>query len=621
VSHEAAGGTAITTGTGGAAAGDGTSGAAAGPAARRPARVRDLVRLAAGHRGALAAAVALTVVASGLGLLQPLLLRRAVDHPGVLSAGLVVTLTALFLTQACVDGVGLYLLERTGERVVLGVRRRLVSRLLRLRMRELDEHRVGDLISRVSVDTTVLREVVSTAFVQLVTGGLTGVGTVALMIWLDPALFALVATTVAVAATVVGTLLGRLRAASELTQTSVGQLSADLERALGAIRTVRASRAEAREDERIGRRAGEAYTAGVRAAWLTSVMSPAVELAVRGSLLLVLLVGGTRVARDATSLGDLMAFLLYATYLVVPLGSVLQGVALLQKGMGALQRVHETTALPVERDYGAAPAPVPSAPLLAVHDVWFSYRDRQILRGVTFVMPKRCHFALVGPSGAGKSTLFSLIERFYDPVRGSILLDGVPMVELSRDYCRSRIALVDQNAPVLHGTLRDNLCYAAPEASSGELARAVDLVNLGELVERLPAGLDSPVGERGNALSGGERQRIAIARALLTHPDLLLLDEPTAHLDAVNEAALGRAITQVASECALLVIAHRLSTIRQAQRIIVLDGGTVVGAGTHEELLRTNQLYCDLMAAQLSDNSALATHSPERRIGVVVNEC
>jgi ABC-type multidrug transport system fused ATPase/permease subunit len=545
-------------------------------------RITDLLRLASGHSRALAVAVAATLFASGLGLLQPQLLRKAVDAavtaevPWQLLAGMAV----LFAAQACVDGIGLFLLERTGERVVLGVRRRLIARLLRVRMREFDECRLGDLMSRVGTDTTVLRDVVSTAAVQLITGALTGAGTVVLMVLIDPVLFGWVMLTIAIAAVVVYLLIGRLRSAAEQMQRSVGDMTAELERALGALRTVRASRAEARETAVIGGRAEAACAAGVRAARITSVMSPAIELAMRGSLLVVLLVGGTRVARDAASVGDLMAFLLYATYLVIPFTSMLQGIGLLQKGMGALSRVHEIDGLPVE-DQSGGTAPARAVCVLEFRNVCFHYRDRPVLRDVSFTVPDRSHVALVGVSGAGKSTILSLIERFYDPLSGTILLNGVEMHRISREHCRSRIALVDQDAPVLHGTLRDNLCYAAPDANEHDLREVLELTNLADLVKRLPEGLDTPLGERGRGISGGERQRVALARALLTGPDLLLLDEPTAHLDAVNEAALHRAIRGVAQEYALLVIAHRLSTIRQADHIVVLRDGHTIADDMH----------------------------------------
>lgn len=582
------------------------------------ATVRDLLRLVADHKLALASAIVLTLLGSVLGLIQPLLARQGIDSVsrGEVPVGVLLGLAALFVAQALVNAVGRFLLERTGEGIVLGLRRRLTSRMLRMRMRVYDEHRLGDLISRAGADTTMLRTAAAHSVVDLVTGAVTALGAVALMLWIDPVLFALVALTVAVAAAVVASLLNRIRAASERAQDSLGVMAADLERALGGIRTVRASRAERRETARINDQAGAAYTAGVQTAKLASVMSPAVELAVHGSLLLVLLIGGMRVATHTATLGDLVAFLLYATYLVVPLSGIFESVGTLSKGLGALQRIHGALALPVEDDSvpgEAIPTPQPTTaiatngakngtapvPTLRLDDVWFRYQRHPVLRGVSLTVPPRSHIALVGRSGAGKSTIFSLIERFYDPEQGSIVLDGRRIEDMSRDECRRRIALVDQNAPILHGTLYDNLTYAAPDAHTADIDAVLELMNLQELVDRLPDGLASQVGDRGGKLSGGERQRIAIARALLTRPALLLLDEPTSHLDAINEAAFVRAIERVQRRCALLVIAHRLSTVRRADRIVLLEAGRVVATGTHEELLRTSDLYRELATAQL----------------------
>ncbi|GGM56336.1 putative ABC transporter ATP-binding protein [Longimycelium tulufanense] len=576
------------------------------PPGRDRAGWRDLVRLVLGQRVAIAGAVLFTLLGSGLGLMQPLLAREAIDRAGTGPPlwPLFGALAALFAAQAAVNAFGRFLLERCGEGIVLGLRRRLVHRLLRLRIQVYDRHRIGDLVSRVSADTTALRNVVAQGFVDVVSGAMTAVGTIALMVWLDPVLSLVVAAVVAVAALLVLSVFSGLRSASEAAQGSVGAMTAELERALGAIRTVRVNRAEDRETGRVTARAGDAYVAGVRAARLASVMSPAVELAMHGSFLLVLVVGGIRVGAEATSLGNLVAFLLYATYLVMPLASVLEATGTFGRALGALQRVHEVFRLPVETD---APAPVRPGRTgrnahvaLEFDDVWFRYDQRGVLRGVSFTVAPHSHVALVGMSGAGKSTVFNLVARFYDPDRGRILLDGRPADELGRAACRSRIALVDQQATVLHGTLRDNITYAVPDADEAEIERVLRLVRLDGLVSRLPDKMSTVVGERGILLSGGERQRVAIARALLTRPSLLLLDEPTSQLDAINEAALAATITEVRRECALLVIAHRLSTVRRADRIVVLDRGRVAVTGTHEELMATSTRYRDLAEGRLA---------------------
>ncbi|MFI1160366.1 ABC transporter ATP-binding protein [Streptomyces sioyaensis] len=591
--------------------------------------VATMYRLTTGHRASVVVATVLTLAGSALGLAQPLVARNIVDASGHGRTfwPLLALLATLFATEAATGAVGRFVLERMGEGVVRGLRHSLIGRLLRLEMSQYQQHRTGDLISRVTTDTTLLRDVVSQALVDLVTGALAAAGAVVLMAWIDPLLLLLVALTVATAAAVVASLLKGIRAASAHMQGSVGAVAAELERALGALPMVRVHRAEDREATRIGKRVDAAYDAGVRTAKLASVMSPAVELAVQGSFLLVLVIGGLRVNGHANSLGDLVAFLLYASYLVLPLSSVFRAVGLMQRGMGAYQRIAQALGLPaepaeyvepldlvepVERaapDVSIARAAVPKrvertgtgeTPALALHDVHFGYvPDRPVLNGVSFTVPHHGQVALVGRSGAGKSTIFALVARFYEPDSGTLLFDGRPAAELSRGACRTRIAVVDQNTHVVHGSLRDNITYAVPGAGDAEVRRVVELAQLDGVVRRLPGGLSGVLGERGNTLSAGERQRVALARALLARPALLLLDEPTSHLDAINETALTTLMKEAAQECALLVIAHRLSTVRHADRIIVLESGRTVASGPHEELLTTSSSYRALAAGQM----------------------
>jgi ABC-type multidrug transport system fused ATPase/permease subunit len=554
--------------------------------------LRDLVRVTRGDRGVIGFGLALALAGAGLGLAQPVLAMRAIEDAGrgQRLTGLVVALVALFLGQALADASGRYLLERAGEGMVLRLRIGLVGRFLRMLIPTLERCRQGDLLSRVTTDTTLLRDVVAYDVLELVTGIAVVAGGAAMMIWLDPVLFGLVLLTVCLAGLAVAAVLSGIRTATERAQDSIGEMAADLDRALGAVRTVRASRAEQRETERIGSRARAAYDANVRAARLDSIAAPAVELAVHGSLIVALVVGGLRVADHRITLGNLVAFLLYVTYVAPPLADLFGITGSVQRGLAALQRVQDAMTLPTEDDAGptAAPRPGPPlppgpapAPVLELRDVGFRYGDRPVLDRVSFVVPPHSHVALVGPSGAGKSTIFALLERFYAPDRGSILLDGRDLhAELTLDEARSRIALVEQTTPVMYGTLRENLTYARPDASDEDIWRAVELASLADVVRRLPEGLETPVGERGALLSGGERQRVSLARALLTEPSLLLLDEPTSQLDAENEAALARAIAGARSRCAVLVISHRESTVRSADRIVVLDGGRVVPPGT-----------------------------------------
>ncbi|MGC9539680.1 ABC transporter ATP-binding protein [Streptomyces sp. UG1] len=591
---------------------------------------RDVLRLLYGHRRRIALAVLLMLGASVLSLAQPLLVKRVIESAGSGSpvTPVVVLLVVFFFAQAVVQGFAQFVLARTGEGIVLSVRLGLIGHLLRLPMRQYDRHRVGDLISRVSADSTTLRLLLAEGFTDAVAGSIGLVGVVALMIWLDWQLFLIVLAMVTLATVLVGSVLRGIAAASLATQQATGAMTADLERALGAIRTVRASRAEQRESDRIGGRARSAYAGSVRIAKLDAVVAPAIELAVKGSFVVVLLVGGIRVADRGGSVADLAAFLLYMIYLIGPIGAVFQSLSTMEQGVGAYRRVTEVLALPTERptesetegeretgreseirreigrETGATPATASrgadrAQPLLAFRDVWFGYEPgRPVLRGATFEVPEHSHVALIGGSGVGKSTVFALVERFYEPDRGRVEFEGRDIRAIGRAAHRARIGLVEQQAPVLYGTLRENLTYAVPDAAPDEVDRVVARVHLTDLVAGLPRGLDTDAGEHGMALSGGERQRIAIARALLARPRLVLLDEPTAHLDAVNEAALRRTIRDAAAECTLLVIAHRMSTIRAADLILVLDEGRIVAAGSHAQLVATSEHYRRLVRAQ-----------------------
>ncbi len=575
-----------------------------GRARRSDGRWRAALRMLRGHGRWMAVAIALTLAGSAVAMVQPLVVRDLIDEAsaGSVAASGVALLAALFLGGATIKTLGRYLLMRTGERIVLDVRLDLVDHLLRLPMTIYDARRVGDLLSRTSADSSALRLVIADGVSHLVAGALILVGTAAFMIWLDWQLFLLVAGFVTVAALAMASVVRGIRTASFDAQSALGTMVADLERALGAIRTVRASQAEEREAERIGGKARLAQDAGVRMAKFKAAVEPCVEVAVNGAFLIVLLVGGLRAANGTASVGDLVAFLLYMTNLTMPIGAVFQAISTIQQGAGALQRIDEVLDLPREDASGplaSSTLPSDAGPaLLTFRDVWFGYDERElVLRGVSFELPRRGHVAMIGGSGAGKSTIFSLIERFYEPQRGEILLDGREVSTLDPDEYRARIGLVEQEAPVLHGTLRENLTYSAPEAGEEDLRRILELANLTELVDRLPDGLDTDVGEHGTLLSGGERQRIAIARCLLGRPSLVLLDEPTSQLDPINEGELACAIQQVSRECTLLVIAHRFSTVRAADHVIVLGEGKVVEAGDHETLSRTNEYYRALEAA------------------------
>ncbi|MGZ4650345.1 MAG: ABC transporter ATP-binding protein [Kineosporiaceae bacterium] len=567
------------------------------------------------HLRARAVGSALARLAGVAGLLQPLLAKKVIDalSAGQALTGPVALLGALVVLAAVLSAGNSYVLGRTAERVVLDVRRHLSRRLVRLRVGELDRSSPGDLVSRTTADSTLLRSAATTALVDLVDGSLRFAGALALMAWLDLRLLAVSLTVLVGVAVTVGVIVPRIRTAVRAAQDAVAAVASALHRTLGAPRTVKASGAEAAELARVGTAIDDAYRAGVRGVRLNAVLTAVTGLSIQVPFLVVLGAGGALVANGSLPVSTLVAFLLYLFYLIGPIGQLVGGVSTLQQGLGAVDRIGAVDDMAVEEvplDAAIPPTVTPREGRLdgacpGAVGVWFegvtfAYpRREQVLRNVTFEAPAPGMTAVVGPSGAGKTTLFSLLMRFYDLDAGRITLGGVDVDALPLHRLRQRIGYVEQDAPALEGTPGENLVYAAPSAPDADIADVLARTRLDDVVARLPDGLDTLVGTRGVLLSGGERQRLAIARALLRRPDVLLLDEATSQLDARNERALRDVVAAAASTTTVLVVAHRLSTVTAADRIVVLDAGRVRAVGSHEELLATDPLYAELAATQL----------------------
>jgi len=601
------------------------------------------------HRRVLGFVIVLSVLGAAASLAQPLLVSNVISvvEAGESLQGLVWLLVGLVVASGLISGFQHYLLQRTGEGVVLSSRRRLVSRMLNLPISEFDLRRTGDLVSRVGSDTTLLRAVLTQGLVEAIGGSLTFIGALIAMLIIDPVLLGLTVLVIAISVVTVVTLSRRIRVASRKAQEKVGDLAAAVERSISAVRTIRASNAADREIAAVHKDAEGAWRMGISVAKISALVVPIAGIALQVSFLVVLGVGGYRVASGALTVADLVAFILFLFLMIMPLGQAFGAITAVNQALGALGRIQEIIGLPTETERDAeiaatAEAPVESDDAISFDSVEFRYselspeesdeavivteespmaelvggpagarvieaevaveaepHDRTVLRGVSFSAPKGKRTALVGPSGAGKSTILALIERFYDPSAGVIRLGGVDLRALDREALRAQIGYVEQDAPVLAGTLRENLVLGAPGASDDDCIRVLRDVNLMEVLERNPLGLGAPVGENGVMLSGGERQRLAIARTLLAAPPILLLDESTSSLDGLNEQMLREAIDAVAENRTLIVIAHRLSTVVDSDQIVVLDHGLVVGVGTHSELVASTPLYKELAKHQL----------------------
>jgi len=572
------------------------------------------------HRRVLSLVVAISLLGAVVAIAKPAMVGIVIADVGKSEplGGIVALLVVLILLGAAIRGLQQYLLQRTAEAVVLDTRRLLVARLLRLPIREYDTRRTGDLVSRVGSDTTLLRSVVTSGLVDAVSGSLIFVGSVVAMALISPMLLGLTLLVVAVAVTVVVVLGGRIQKLTLTSQTQVGALAAGVARAIPGIRTIRAAGATQRETVVLDGLAGNAFSTGVRLAKVMALIEPVIGIALQGAFIVVLGVGGYLVAAGTMQVAGLVSFILYLFMMIMPLGQVFNAYTATQNALGAVIRIEEITSLPEEEiapaglavvravngssavnGVGALPRPGSMPAALSFHGVSYGYSDVPVLREVTFTVPRGSKTAIVGPSGAGKSTLLSLIERFYEPDSGTIRLAGVEVSTMTRAQTRSNIGYVEQDSPVLAGTIRENLLLGAPDADDAACAAVLASVNLTPILRRDPAGLDAQVGEDGILLSGGERQRLAIARALLSSPQLLLLDEPTASLDGRNERALREAIDAVAQDRTLIVVAHRLATVVDADQILVLEHGEVQAVGTHLELVDSSPLYRELAAHQL----------------------
>lgn len=568
------------------------------------------------HRRLIMLGILLGLVGAATSLAQPAVIGQLVaaveDQRPV--TGPIVVGAVLFLADAVLGALHSYVIGLAGENIVYDIRSTLASRLLRSRFRAYSGWKQGDVFARMVSDTLLARTTMTHAIDSIIQNGFLVIGGIALMAWVDEVLLAATLACLGVTSIVSLWLARGVRKVAVLNQTDTGNFGSALMRVLGAMPTVKASRAETREAEGIADIAKQARKSGIKVTVLSSLLDPTMSIGTQLALTVVIALGAARTATGEMTAAGLTAFILYLFYLVAPLLTLFTSIAQFQIGRASIDRLAElgkievegerTADRPADRRRSTRPAGPTYGSGLAFDEVAFAYpgTDKLVLDNVSFTVPATGLTAVVGPSGAGKSTVFQLIERLFDPVSGAIRIDGTDITDLPLNQLRSIVGYVDQDHTLLRGTVRENLTYSAPDAGDKDIAEALRMANLTEVIAALPHRLDTELGDRGAGLSGGQRQRLAIARTLLQAPRFLLLDEATANLDSESENALRDSITMISDFCAVIAIAHRLSTVTNAQQIVVLDQGQVHAVGTHGELHRHSDLYRRLARLQeLSD--------------------
>ncbi len=579
--------------------------------------VRRLFRYLSPYRGQMAIATLGLVAGALLGLVFPWIMQTLVD--AVLARGdlrelnrITSILIATFLFRAGFYYVQNYYLAFAGERIVVDLRREVYAHLQTLSLRFFSDRRVGELVSRLSSDATLVRSALTNNVAQVLSQALTFAGSLALMLWLNwrLTLFILLLTPPVVAA---GALFGRqLRKLSTRVQDTLADSTAMAEEALSGVRVVKAFTREGYEAQRYGEQMERTFDATMVLTRVRAAFGPLITFLGFAALAGVLWFGGREVLAGRLTGGALIAFLVYGINIAAALGSFTGLYGQLQEALGASRRIFELLdETPEIRDApGAVPLP-PAAGRIRLERVCFAYPTPPgekigpaVLHDVDLEIRPGEALALVGPSGAGKSTLFNLIPRFYDPTEGQVCVDGQDLRAVTLASLRAQIGIVPQETHLFSGTVRENLRYGKLDASQAELEAAARAANAEEFILRLPDGYETRVGERGVKLSGGQRQRIAIARAVLKDPRILLLDEATSSLDSESEGLVQEALERLMRGRTTVMIAHRLSTVHRADRIAVLEDGRLADLGTHAELMQRDGVYARLYRMQFREGEA-----------------
>jgi len=502
-----------------------------------------------------------------------------------------------------------YLTTSVSQWVGHDLRRTLYHHIQRLSLAEHDRSRTGDLITRVTSDIGAVQDFINSALLGMLVNAMTLVGMIGVMLYLNWRFTLIALSIVPVLFLVVYYYTRRIKSASRAVRTQEGKLLSVVEEVLTSIRTVKAFAREDYEEQRFETESLANVEAGLQARSIKAKLSPVVEVLVAIGTCLVLWYGARLAMAGQISAGVLIVFLLYLGKMYKPMRDLSKMTDTVSKAMVGYERIQEVLDIKSDvRDLrGARPAPRFKG-RIEFKDVSFNYgTDKRVLEDLSFTIEAGQVAAIVGPSGTGKSTLVSLIPRFYDPASGSVAIDGTDIRQYRLKSLRDQISFVLQDTLLFRATIWENIAYGKPNASPAEIRRAADLANAREFIEEMPDGYDTMVGERGVTLSGGQRQRIAVARAIIRDTPILILDEPTAGLDAASEQAVIGALDTLMKGRTSVVIAHHLGTIRHADVIFVISDSALVEQGTHEELLAHNGVYAELHRLQAPEGARITT--------------
>jgi len=552
--------------------------------------------------------VALLLV-SAANLAAPALVRYAVDR-GLSERNQRAVLVAVVGLVAIAAGRGLfnflqgYLAERASQGVAYDLREALFARIQRLSFSYYDQAQTGQLLTRLTNDVEQVRTFVGQGVVQFAASAAMLLGCAVLLFLINPVLAAAALGAIAPILLVLGWFVRQMGPLFGQVQMTIGRLNTALQEALRGVRVVRAFSAEEGEIARYGASNTALRDQGLALVRILSTNFPSVMLFANLGTLVVVGFGGVQIFEQKLTVGGLIAFNTYLGYLLMPLMTLGFLAAMLSRANISAQRVFELLDTEVEvKDAPGARALPPIKGRVELRDVRFRYAgaEKEILRGVSFTAEPGQLVAILGTTGSGKSTIINLVPRFYDVTQGSVLIDGNDVREVTLSSLRSQIGIVLQDALLFSGTVRDNIAYGRPDATDEQVRAAAEAAQAAEFIEELPQKYATVVGERGVGLSGGQRQRLAIARALLTDPNLLILDDSTSAVDARTEAAIQEALDRLMrhTQKTAIVIAQRISTVRDADLIVVLDDGKVAAQGRHQELLATSELYNEILGSQL----------------------